>query len=66
MGSLDFGWWKQSYFLGMTSAPTLLRPAAEYIVLYLKNISSQKRVTCSVIDLNSPMVLLFTLLFPSH
>lgn len=66
MGSVDFGLWKQSYFLGMTSAATLPWPAAESAVLYLRNISSQKRVTCSVVDPNSPMELLFILLFLSH
>ena len=58
MSSLDFGWWKQSYFLGKTSTATLLgggeMGGAEHPVPYLKNISSQKRVTCAVTDLNSP------------
>lgn len=66
MGSVDFGRQKQSYFLGMTSAATLPWPAAESAVLYLRNISSQKRVTCSVVDPNSPMEPLFILLFLSH
>lgn len=61
MGSPDFGWWKQSYFLGMTSGATLLGHAADHTVPYLKNISS-RRVTCSVTDLNSPMRLIFILL----
>lgn len=48
--------------ISWASAATLLGCAAEYFVPYLENISSQKRVTCTVIDLNSPRPLLFILL----